>query len=419
MHEKNFAVLFASILLLSTLLSGCASLGPEDEVPTGDYGPGYSLQEHQVRTLDALWLHLETSYIYYDGGEVDWDSLHQEYQDRIDAGLTADEFGDLLAGLGEDLSDPSVVYQSRAERIQADTGGLAVSGIGAFVSYEDEPAPHFVLLYVFEGSPAARAGLEAHDGIYAIDGEPLTAQEGAAAIARIRGGEGTTVTLGVRTPGEAERTVRVTRAPPSSQAEIQLGIVPGTNYGYLLFPPASYEGMMEEVLLDIQRLATNRELAGLILDLRVSRATAGWPLAEMLTLFHNGVIGEFYNRDNSDMLRIQGQNILDSQNIPLVVLVGENTAGFAEILAAGLQKGRRATIIGAPTSGQIEPISVYYLPDGSHVGLPSASFRLLNGYDIGQNGISPDVLIEAGWDEILTDADPLIEAALDALEAAQ
>jgi C-terminal processing protease CtpA/Prc len=95
-----------------------------------------------------------------------------------------------------------------------------------------------------------------------------------------------------------------------------------------------------------------------------------------------------------------------------VVLVGENTSGFAEILAAGLQKGRRATIIGSPTPGDIETITSFYLPDGSHVGIQSTSFRLLTGEDIGLNGIKPDLLIAAGWDEVLPEADPLIDAAL-------
>jgi hypothetical protein len=45
----------------------------------------------------------------------------------------------------------------------------------------------------------------------------------------------------------------------------------------------------------------------------------------------------------------------------------------------------------------------------------SGSFRLSNGEELGQNGIKPDVLIGADWDEVVPDADPVLDAAIGAL----
>jgi C-terminal processing protease CtpA/Prc len=177
--------------------------------------------------------------------------------------------------------------------------------------------------------------------------------------------------------------------------------------------------MVDDMLQSLQELAANRHLDGLILDLRVAGSSRGWPLQELLTVFHDGPIGEFYNRAESQAIDITGQDVLSSQTIPLVLLVGSNTTGFPEILAASLQASKRAVVVGAPTSGSIETASSFYLPDGSHLFVESASFRLTSGEEIGQNGIKPDVLIEADWDEVLPDADPVLEAAIEALGVVQ
>jgi C-terminal processing protease CtpA/Prc len=132
-------------------------------------------------------------------------------------------------------------------------------------------------------------------------------------------------------------------------------------------------------------------------------------------MFHDGNIGEFYSRTDSQPVSISGQDVLSSQTVPLIVLVGQNTTGFPEILAATLQASKRAVFVGAPTSGSIETSSSFYLPDGSLAFVESASFRLLSGEELGQNGIKPDVLIEADWDEVVPDADPVLEAAIESL----
>jgi carboxyl-terminal processing protease len=418
--KRNAAPLLAFFFVLSLFLSACAGLPTGDDPAQVDFGPGYSAQEHQTRTFDALWGHFQDNYVYFETEDMEWDSIREQYKARIDQGLSSDEFVIMLEELESELPENSLIYQSRAERIQTDITDISkYEGIGAFVSFESEATPHVVILDVIGGSPAESAGLQAHDSILAIDGESVRLEEGLTVVDRIRGPAGSSISLSVQTPGQPARVIKVTRAELTSTAELKSSVIPGTDIGYILFPPVGYEGLFEEVLQVMQELTANRKLTGLIVDLRIVNSSSAWPLEELLTLFQNGVVGEFYNRQESQLFRIQGQDILDSQSVPLVVLAGKNTSGFAEILAAGLQKSRRAAIIGEPTPGNIETISSFYLPDGSHVHIQSTSFRLLTGVDIGLNGINPDQLIETGWDEVLPGSDPLIEAAVTFLEAEQ
>ena len=78
---------------------------------------------------------------------------------------------------------------------------------------------------------------------------------------------------------------------------------------------------------------------------------------------------------------------------------------------------KRATIVGTITPGSVETTSSYYLPDGSRIFVETTSFVLPNGDEIGASGVQPDIQVEAGWDEILPDADPVLEAAIKALES--
>jgi carboxyl-terminal processing protease len=270
---------------------------------------------------------------------------------------------------------------------------------------------------VIEGSPAEQAGLKAHDSIFEIDGNPVLLEEGLSVVDRIRGPSGTSVTLNVQTPGSPERSVEVKRAKLTSTGKLEAYEIADTNYAYMLFPPAAYAGMMDDVLLNLQTFTTNKTLEGLILDLRVAGSSRTWPFEELFTMFYEGPIGEFYNRENKQLLRVQGKDEFASQSIPLVILVGPNTQGFPEILAGSLQMHKRATIVGAATPGLVETTSSYYLPDGSRIFVETTSFVLPNGDEIGSSGVQPDVQVEASWDEILPESDPVLEAAIETLRS--
>jgi carboxyl-terminal processing protease len=272
---------------------------------------------------------------------------------------------------------------------------------------------------VIEGSPAEQAGLKAHDSIFEIDGSPILLEEGITAVDRVRGPSGSSVTLSIQSPGEQARSVEVKRGKLSSTGRLEAYNLTGTNYGYLLFPPVGYEALDEDVVKGLQAFTTNRKLEGLILDLRIASSTRGWPLEAIYTMFYNGAMGEFYNRDNKQLVQVEGQDVFGSQKVPLVVLVGRNTSGTPEILAASLQMHKRAFVIGENTPGSIEGATSFYLPDGSELFIQTTSFVLPNGDEVGTQGVVPDAPVEAGWDEIVPNNDPVLDQAIEHLDEQQ
>lgn len=419
--KRKLVLIPSCLVLLSLLISACSGLAALDaETSSAEYGPSYSPQEHQQRTFDALWQNIQDSYIYYESADVNWEALQNEYSSRIDTGLTQDEFTSLLTDLEADLPDGSFIYQSRAERLESDLEDSATyDGIGAFVGFQEEEVPHIVILAVIEGSPAEQAGLKAHDSIFSIDGNPVLLEEGLAVVQRIRGPAGSSVSLDVQSPGMPKRIVDVERARLATIGKLEAYNIVGTDYGYMLFPPVGYNGLDQDVFNALQAFTSNRTLKGLILDLRVANSSRGWPLEVLYTMFGDGDLGEFYNRTQTQPLQLEGQDVFGSQTVPLVILVGENTSGFPEMFASSLQMQERAIIVGAQTSGEVETTSTFYLPDGSRMFVQSTSFRLPNGEEIGDNGITPDFVVDASWDEIEPDQDPVLERALFVLGASK
>jgi len=412
---KNW--LISLCLVLTLLISACRGKGEPSPEPTPypDAAPTPSLQ---LRTFEALWSAVDENYVYGDLQGVDWSAVYDDFLPQVQAGLSADEFAETARAMLAELPPGTATWQTRAERIEEDLQETATyEGIGAYVAVRATPEPRVVLLSVMKESPAEGAGLKAHDSILAIDGLPVRAEEGLDVVARIRGLAGSQVTLNVRSPGEPPRDVVVTRGRLAAADRLGYAFLSKGNVGYLLFPPATYEDLAGEVVASLQALSTGRQLDGLILDLRISAVGGGWPLESLLTLFADGDLGEFYTRTGVEALTLKGQDYLNSQKLPLAVLVGPDTGGVAEIFAAATQAVGRATVVGLPTQGVIEGMTEFSMPDGSRAFIHTSSYRGPDGREIGLTGIEPDVRVNVDWDEVTTADDPVRDAAVEALKS--
>ena len=411
------------LLTCTLILSSCVGLPPislEAETIDLPLGPQITSEEHQTRVFESLWGLLEANYIYYEHANVNWDELHETYLQRVNSGLTTEEFNALLNQFESELPENEFIFRSRAERIEDDIAdNSSYGGIGAFVGFEQEERPHIVILDVMPDSPAEQAGLLAHDTILAVDGDPVRLEEGLSVVDRIRGPADSKVLLKVKTPGENERDVEITRAQLTGLGGLKSEQFEDTHIGYVLFPPSVPASLIDEFTQILTDFSSDDDFRGVILDLRISNSSAGWPLEAMLSLFQNGIVGEIYSRTESQILRLEGRDAGGSQELPLVILTGENTRGLPEIFTAAMQQNGRATVIGSATPGDVETLGGFLLPDGSQVFIASTSFRLPDGEEIGVNGISPAIQIDARWDQIGPDKDPLIQAAIEALEVQQ
>jgi len=193
--------------------------------------------EYQQQVLQEIQELVGQEYIYPEFAGVEWQAQAELLARRIEGGLNTADFEQALGALVEILPAETASFATRAERVSDEFSSTPIyEGIGAFVSIRTEPTPRILLLSVMQGSPAEAAGLQAHDAVVAVDGEPVRAEEGFAVVERVRGPAGSEVVLQVVSPTGEPRQVTVQRGQLTAQDFVRGGALsPGILY--LLVPP--------------------------------------------------------------------------------------------------------------------------------------------------------------------------------------
>jgi carboxyl-terminal processing protease len=300
---------------------------------------------------------------------------------------------DALRGLVTGLDEHSAFLDrdEYAELKRSTSGSYA--GIGIVV---ESSAAGVSVARRLPGSPAERAGIEPGDVITAIDGTVLSAANLDDAVARLRGPVGSRVRLSIRpAAGGAGRELVLERAEvalPSVAAEL---LTPG--YGYLRISSFT-DATNAEVDRALERLRAQRQLRGLVIDLRDNPGgvlEAAVAVAD--DFLDRGTIVTADGRTRDARFRMEATPGDASGGAHLAVLVNGGTASAAEILAAALHDNGRAALIGHKTYGKGSVQTILPLADGEAVKLTTSRYQTPSGASINGIGILPDTLL-AGED---------------------
>ncbi len=145
----------------------------------------------------------------------------------------------------------------------------AKGGIGVILEYLPDKKVHRVRA-VFQGSPAARAKIQAGDEIVSIDGQNTDKMNFEELGQKIRGNPGESLTLVLKSPQSgATREVRLTRAAPNTVSPLIEGVGSSSP---LSVPRTSFtEAEKEKVKALIRQLKTpaeQKEMEKLLLELK-------------------------------------------------------------------------------------------------------------------------------------------------------
>ncbi len=265
-------------------------------------------------------------------------------------------------------------------------------GIGIEVTMEDGLIK---VISPIDGTPGAKAGLKPGDYIAAIDGTSIQGFALNDAIDKMRGPEGSKVTLTVLRNGDKKPfDVTLTRA---------IVQVDGVRWhregdvGYIRMPGFN-EQTAEGLEKGIRELKKQPGLKGYVLDLRNN---PGGLLDEAIQVsddfLNSGEIVSTRGRHPEDTQRYdaKGGDITDGK--PVVVLINAGTASAAEIVSGALQDHKRATVIGMTSFGKGSVQTIIPLGEGGGaLRLTTARYFTPSGHSIQAQGIIPDIAVAQG-----------------------
>ena len=298
----------------------------------------------------------------------------------------------------------------------SDSTDGAFTGVGMTV--EKDPVG-LKIISVFANSPAKRGGLAPGDLITAVDGHSLEGSSSDEATTRIKGPEGTTVSLTLRHDG-TDRTVKLERQRVEIPVvESSMKRAGGQKVAYVRL--SSFTSGAHGAVGSAVRRLLGQGAKGVVLDLRNN----GGGLLNEAVLISSIFIPD--GKIVSTRGRARPEHTYDatgdaiSGKIPVTVLVNRQTASASEIVTGSLQDRHRATVVGTRTFGKGVFQEVERLSNGGALDITVGEYFLPSGRNLGGggvkpgSGITPDVQAP---DDPKTKRDETLQAGLKALARA-
>ncbi|WP_418423868.1 S41 family peptidase [Blautia sp.] len=339
--------------------------------------------------------------------------IDQEYLGEVDNDEMAEG---VYAGLVYGLGDVYSRYYTADEYAQetASTDG-AYAGIG--VSIQKNKNGGVQIAECYEGGPGAEAGLQTGDVITAINDTDVTDMELSDVVSMIRENKDKTIVLTVlRENEDSSREISV------DVTDVELPSVSGEmideSTGYIQI--TQFTGVTPQQYKDTFAELKDKGMERLVIDLRDNPGGLLTSVCDILReILPEGLI--VYTEDkygNREEETCDGKNKLD---MPLAVLVNENSASASEIFAGAVQDHGVGTIVGTTTYGKGVVQELRQLSDGSAVKLTVSNYYTPNGNSINKVGIKPDVEVKLASvllnkDEITHEEDNQLQKALNVIE---
>jgi carboxyl-terminal processing protease len=419
-------LLLAATLALSLLLGSARAV----EAPF--------TRDLALRTFDALVDLFRRE--YWDPRYTDWDAWAAEHRDAVLAAEGRDDFDRAMRRMVRALGDEHSSWTGLDHHDAARSG----EGIGAPSLPEAPPwlgvqiafvaGRGIVVERVYPGTPAASAGLQRGDVIVAVDGAPLDARGGrneAQGLLREALERGRVRLLVERRRSVLELDVEAAPVALAAVSPLPYGVPLDATTGYLSIPSFNAPGIGRLVHERLRELA-DAGAVGLVLDLRGNHGGRLVELALALGSFVEGDLSEAVARGRvawrvtyaleggagvARLVAVDGSTMAEERvDEPfrwrggVVAIVGADNASAGEIAALALQDHGAALVVGEATSGNVEAVRGFRLPDGSRVMVAVANMRGARGlsYD---DGVRPDVTARTTVADLARGRDPAVAEA--------
>lgn len=292
----------------------------------------------------------------------------------------------------------------------------AFVGVGITISRQEE-GNGYDILEVSPGGSAQEGGILPGDLLIEVEGQSTSKMTMEEVKRVVRGEIGTEVTLTVL---RGEETLSFTLERKEIRVEVAKGQMLSGNVGYVKI--ANFNTNCADETIEAVETLLEQGAQGLIFDVRNN---PGGYVDEMLEVLDYLLPKGVLYRD-LDYLGNEGEERSGAScvELPMAVLVNEDSYSAAEFFAAAMQEFEWAAIVGQHTTGKGHYQNTLRLSDGSAVNLSTGKYFTPSGKNLTETGgITPDIVEEVNeetasliYAEALEpEKDPQIQAALSAV----
>lgn len=320
---------------------------------------------------------------------IDEDYLYEYDTDKMIDGA--------IEGMVNSLENPYTYYETEEEyqdSLNSGSNGNYV-GIGVHLTFDKE-TEGIKVLGTMPDSPAEVAGIKSGDVILQVDDIYVNIDTYSDAVDAIKGEEGTTVKLTILR-GEEVFEVDVSRQT-ITENNVTSEII--DDIGYIRI--YSFDnGIYNQFKDEYEKLRANN-VKGIIVDLRNNPGGLVYDTLNILNLFlPEGEVLRLVDKDgNEEVFKTDNNEQID---IPLAVLVNQNSASASEIFASAIKDSGKGVVIGTKTFGK--GVVQYVRPIKNHgaISIVAAQYFTSSGVVIQDNGIEPNIVVELP-DELKNDS---------------
>lgn len=317
-----------------------------------------------------------------------------------------------ISGMLSALDEPYTSYFNlkQTEEFLTETEG-EYEGVGMYLTIDTTKNMPMVLLPI-KNSPAEEANIKTGDYILEIDGEDVSTASLEEVAGRVKGKNGTKVTV---------KFMRINSDDTVEQFEKELtrrkiDLYPFTsrilenNIGYVAFESFD-EKVGEQFKTALNEMMNKNKIKGLIVDLRDNPGGLLTTASEIADeLLPTGVITYTVDKNGKKEYIYSDSKHID---IPIVVIVNENSASASEITAAAIKDSENGKVVGTTSYGKGLVQEFKSLRDGTYIKVTISEYFSSKGTKINKIGVEPDYEVEDNPD---TDEDEQLEKAIEVIK---
>lgn len=388
--------------------------------------PAFSrVDTSQIAVFEQVWQTIQTQFFDPDFNGVDWAAARERYRPLIQQAQSPEETARLINQMLAELNtshtrfytanEPAYyqilgIFAPRDSDLQAQINRILPQGK---IQYTDigivtrSIADKTFIAAVWDGSPAAKAGLLVGDQVLSVDAQPFHP------IQSFAGKANQSVLIKIQRSADVNSQQDIAVTPKmfdatsmfldAELASVQVIERSGQNIGYIhiwSYAGEQYQQALEEELL-YGRL---READGFVLDLR-----EGWGGAPLTVL-------NIYTGRGPSVLNVprdgKRYTVNSTWKKPVVMLVNEGSRSAKEILAYGFQHYAIGPVVGTQTAGAVVAGRPFLMKDGSLLYVAVSDVYVDGTARLEGNGVIPDVVVPASIPYV-QGADPQKDKAID------